>query len=261
MKRFETPEDLPQEGREAVIDLLYRMADDELIIGHRASEWTGLAPILEEDIAISSMSQDEMGHALTFYNLLHELGEPDPDTNAFSRNADDYRCARFVSLANGDWAFSVLRQYLYDAAESVRLRALCDSAYVPLAQLARKLMGEEKYHLMHGRIWVDRLGNGTDTSREKMATAMQIAYPHALGLFEPTSVDEALARLGIAPLEADLCRQWEDSVKPVLEDAGLELPEATSPVYGGRTGDQPAELRELLESMQVVYSADPGAKW
>jgi ring-1,2-phenylacetyl-CoA epoxidase subunit PaaC len=259
--RFENAAALPADLRPAVVDLLYRLADDELIIGHRDSEWTGLAPILEEDIAFSSMAQDEVGHALAYYRLLEELGEGDPDTLAFARKAGQYRCASLVSLPRGDWAFSVLRQFLYDTAESVRLRALCDGSYVPLAQLARKLHGEEKYHMMHGRSWVLRLGSATEESRRRMQAALETAYPHALALFEPTDADEALDRYDVAPREQQLRKQWESAAAPVLGEAGLRVARNVEPAYGGRRGRHAPALGELLEAMQLVYNTDPGAKW
>ncbi len=262
MKTFNTLDDLSGMTRDAVINLLYRMGDDDLIIGHRDSEWTGLAPILEEDIAFSSMAQDEMGHAQAYYQMLHELGEPDPDNLAFGRKARAYRCASLVSLPNNrDWAFCVLRQFLYDSAETVRLSALSESTLIPLAQLARKLRGEEKYHLMHGRMWMLRLGNSTDEAHEKMQAALYHAYPHALGLFESTEADEPLAQSGICPREEELQHQWESAVTPVLNDAGLTIPETAQPVLGGRVGRHPKELAELLDGMQLVHNIDPTAKW
>src|SRR3990172_5302363 len=164
---FQTYDALSGVNREAAINLLYRLADDELVIGHRNSEWTGHAPILEADIAFSSMAQDEMGHAQAYYSMLHQLGERDPDTLAFGRKAREFRCASLVCLQKGDWGFSVLRHFLYDAAETLRLTAFANSSLVPLAQLAGKLRGEERYHLMHGRNWVLLLGNATEESRER----------------------------------------------------------------------------------------------
>src|SRR3990172_10572297 len=141
MASYDRLDALPGTVREAVINLLYRLADDELIIGHRNSEWTGHGPILEADIAFSSMAQDEMGHARAFYEMLHELGGPDPDKMAFGRKARDFRCCSLVALPKRDWAFSIMRQFLYDAAETVRLAALMQSSLAPLAQLATKLRG------------------------------------------------------------------------------------------------------------------------
>jgi len=262
MTDYANPSDLPADLQGAVIDLLLRLADDELIMGHRNSEWTGLGPILEEDIAFSSMAQDEMGHAQAYYQLIHELGGDDPDTLAFSRGPRQYRCAALVSLPNErDWAFCMMRQFLYDMAETVRLAALEHSSFTPLAQLARKLRGEEKYHLMHGRSWVLRLGNSTDDAQARLQAALNKAYAYALGLFEPTGADETLVQAGICPHEDDLRSQWESAVAPVLADARLEVPAHAKPVYGGRVGRHPDALKELLDGMQVVYQIDPTAKW
>lgn len=248
-------------ARAAVIDLLYRMADDELILGHRDSEWTGHAPILEGDIAFSSIAQDEIGHAHVYYQMLHELGEADPDTLAFGREPEHYRCSSLVVLPKDDWAFTLVRQFFFDSAESIRLAALCDSSFVPLAQLARKLRGEEKYHLMHGQSWMLRMGRGTGESRKRMEAAIALAYPHALGLFEPTQADGVLAELGIHPRESEIQAKWKEAVHPILSDARLSIPERAKPVYGGRQGKHDAALTELLDQMQSVYQLDPAAKW
>ncbi|RME39112.1 MAG: phenylacetate-CoA oxygenase subunit PaaI [Planctomycetota bacterium] len=253
---------MPGAVRAAVVDLLYRLADDELVIGHRDSEWTGLAPILEEDVAFSSMAQDEMGHARAYYQMLEALGEGDPDTLAFTRKPRAFRCASLVSLPNDrDWGFCIMRQFLYDAAETVRLTALAGSTLAPLAQLAAKLRSEEKYHLMHGRGWVLRLGKGTEESRDRMQEALQRAYPHALGLFEPTSADETLAQHGICPKEGELKREWESAVAPVLDEAGLSVPDPVEPVHGGRVGRHPDALKQLLDDLQLVHNIDPSAQW
>ena len=261
MTTIETPEALSVITKEAVVDLLYRMADDELMIGHRNSEWTGHAPILEEDIAFSSMAQDEIGHAHVYYQLLHELGEADPDTLAFGRKQRAYRCAALVSLPKNDWAFTIVRQFLYDASEQVRLAALSACNYSPLANLATKLRSEEKYHMMHGRSWILRLGNPTEKSHEKMQAALDKAYPYATGLFEPSEYCQPLLQAGICPTENELKSQWESAVAPVLADAGLTIPASCKPVYGGRVGKHPAELAQLLEGLQLVYKIDPSAKW
>lgn len=259
---FESFDALTGAPRGAVVDLLFRMADDEIIMGHRGSEWTGHAPILEEDIAFSSMSQDEMGHALTFYRMLHELGESDPDTLAFSRKAREYRCCSLVALeAHRDWAMSIVRQFLYDAQESVRLSALRAGSLVPLADVANKLCSEEKYHLMHGRSWIRRLGDATPEAHERMQNALNTLYPHALGMFEPTGADEVLDRAGICPIEKQLQCEWESAVVTVLEDGGLNVPENSQPVYGGRVGQHGEDLAKLLDGMQLVYQIDPSAKW
>lgn len=260
--KFDNPQSLDGVRRKAVVDLLFRLADDALVMGHRNSEWTGLGPILEEDIAFSSMAQDEMGHAQVYYQLLHELGEGNPDTLAFDRKARDWKCASLVSLPGlHDWAFSLIRKFLYDVAVSVRLSALMESSYVPLAQVARKLKSEKKFHLMHGRAWVLRLGAAGAETRLRMQAALDAAYPHALAMFEATEADEVLAQTGIAPRELQMRKEWESAVAPVLREAGLIMPDNVRPANGGRVGKHPPALKEMLDAMQVVYQIDPTAKW
>ncbi|MFQ5461614.1 MAG: 1,2-phenylacetyl-CoA epoxidase subunit PaaC [Phycisphaerae bacterium] len=262
MSVFETLDALTGPARHAAIDLLYRMADDELIIGHRHSEWTGYGPILEEDIAFSSMAQDEMGHALTFYTMLHELGEAAPDTLVFERKPREFRCSNLVSMdSKRDWALTVVRSFLYEAQESVRLAALTESSLKPLADVARKLQCEEKYHFLHGRSWMLRLGSATEEAHAKMQQAVCKTFPHALGMFEPTGADQTLAQHDLCPREAQLQREWESAIAPVLADAGLELPEDATTVCGGRVGRHIDDLAALLKDLQLVHSMDTSASW
>ena len=114
---------------EAVKDLLYKMADDQLVLGHRNSEWTGFGPLLEEDIAFSSMAQDKVGQSWQLYKILNELGESDPDTVAFMRNADQFHNSQFVELPNGEYDFSLIRHFLFDTAELLRFQFLSASSF------------------------------------------------------------------------------------------------------------------------------------
>lgn len=244
----------------ALRELLFRLADDEIVIGHRNAEWTGHGPILEEDIAFSSMAQDEIGHAQVYYSLLHELGEADPDHLAFMRGPGGFRCAQLVELPRGDWAFSVARQFLYDAAESVRLAALSHSSYQLLAQAARKFAGEEKYHFLHGKTWMVQLGRATAESRTRLQAALDQAFPYALGLFETTDADAAIVAEALQAPEAELKQEWLAVIQPILAEAGLTAPEAV-PIVGGRKGRHTEHLAALLNDMQLVFRTDPEAKW
>lgn len=277
------PTKLDAATKPAVIDLLYRLGDDSLIIGHRNSEWTGLGPILEEDIAFSSMAQDKMGHALAFYRLLNELGEPDPERIAYERGPGAYRCCSLVTLeflnsdgakpelsnnpvrdelvSHGDWAGSLVRQFLFSEADAIRMVALEESTYEPLAQLTRKLRGELKYHTLHGRLMMEKLGRATPESRERLQSALTQLWPHALGIFEPTRYDDQLAEAGICPAEAELCSRWRSEVEPIIERAGLSIPSKSSPNFGGRAGKHGPQLAAVLDAMQKVYRLSPGAIW
>ncbi len=258
---------LSSEVRAALVALLYALADDELIIGHRDTEWTGLGPILEEDIAFSSIAQDELGHALTFYRILESLGEGDPDTLAFGRPAEAFRNAVLLELPRGDYAFSLVRQFLYDVAEAVRLEALATSTFPPLAEAAVKMRPEERYHLMHGASYVQRLGRAGGEARERVQAALAAAWPGALALWEPIDGEARLEAAGIAPTAATLRARWLAQVATLLDGTGLHVPEsddatpASDQHRGGRHGRHTPHHVQLLEAMQGVYRSDPAATW
>jgi len=249
---------------ETVKNLLYRIADDELIIGHRNSEWTGLGPILEEDIAFSSIAQDQIGHALANYGLLNEhFGEPIPDIIAFSRNEKEFHSSQFVELPIGDYAFSLMRHFLFDHAESIRFEMLSHSSFAPLASLAKKIKGELKYHTLHADLWIKKLGQGTEESHARMQTALNEAFPYALGMFEPSKYDEELKNENIFEGETTLQTKWLEVITPILEKGNLQLPSLPikERMYGGRQGYHTEYLQPLLDEMTEVYRLDPAATW
>lgn len=243
-----------------IFNHILALADDELVIGHRASEWTGLGPILEEDIAFSSIAQDELGHALTFYTLLEGLGGGDSDDLAFLRGPSEFRNAQLCELPRGDFAFSLVRHFLYDLAEAVRLDRLADSTYAPLAQAAAKIRQEEKYHLMHGRTWVQKLARGGDEAHGRLQAALDLAYPTAAGLFEPGEGEAELVAAGLVPPSAEIEAGWREVVVPFLHSAGFTVPIGKSHL-GGRHGEHTEHLVQLLDAMQALYRADPEASW
>ncbi len=120
---------LDPKAREALAELILCVADDEFVIGFWDSEWTGIAPMLEEDVATSSIAQDEIGHARALYELLAELTGDDADRIAFGREPDAYRHAALLNHARDDWAFSVARRWLYETADAARLAALAASSW------------------------------------------------------------------------------------------------------------------------------------
>lgn len=247
---------------QALKDLLYRLADDDLVLGHRNSEWTGLGPLLEEDIAFASMAQDQVGHALAYFELLQGLGEPQPDQSAFLRPIHAYRACHLVAEPIGDYAFSLIRHYLYDSAKALRLQALSTGAYEPLAHLAQKIAREHKYHLMHARTWVRQLAGGTEESRLRTQAALNEAYPMAFGLWEPTNYTDELATSGIQVAETELQEAWLVEVKAFLGACSLQLPDAdTTPYMGGRNGYPSEHLEALVKEMGEVIMSDPEAVW
>jgi ring-1,2-phenylacetyl-CoA epoxidase subunit PaaC len=226
---------LDPEAREALAQLLLSVADDEFVIGFWDSEWTGIAPMLEEDVATSSIAQDEIGHARALYELLAELTDDDPDRIAYGREAADFRHAALLNHARGDWAFSVARRYLYETADAARLGALAASAHEPLAALAAKIRREETYHLLHADAWVRRLAEGGGDARERLVAAIRRLWPDAQETFAPLLGEELLVRERLLPTPMSaLHAEWQRMVRPVLEPLAGTLPDA-APTIEGRT--------------------------
>jgi ring-1,2-phenylacetyl-CoA epoxidase subunit PaaC len=212
-------------------DFLLAIADDELVLGWRNSEWTGIAPFLEEDVAFSSIAQGEIGHARAFYELAAtELGTT-ADALAFDRRPDQYRCAPLVELRSvPDWARTIARHYLYETADAIRIAGLKESDWDELAGLAAKVEREEVYHLMHAQMWADRLAASTD-GRRRFDEAVTELWPYALGLLEREECERLAEAVGREPVDA------------------VER--------GGHTD----ELVPLWDEMTMVRRSAPGVEW
>jgi ring-1,2-phenylacetyl-CoA epoxidase subunit PaaC len=211
-----------------VNELLLGLADDELVLGWRDSEWTGIAPMLEEDVAFSSIAQNEIGHARALYQLLGD----DPDALAFDRPLDEYRCAPLVELRLLDWARTIARRWLYEVADEIRIAALMEDGDPALSGLAAKINREEAYHRMHAEMWHERL-----RETPQFRAAVEELWPYAVGLLPEGQRDELAARVSL-PLPGD----------------GLLL--------GKERGAHTDELAELWDEMTMVRrSAPAGAQW
>jgi len=215
-------------------DVLLELADDELILGWRNSEWTGIAPFLEEDVAFSSIAQNEIGHARALYELAAaDLGTT-ADELAFDRSPGEYRCAPLVQLRLvPDWASTVARHFLYETADAVRIGALMEADDPAIAGIAAKIEREEVYHRIHAEMWIGRLGQ-----EPAVRAALEDLWGRALGVVDDdlrsALASRVRAKLGRAPREAEPVERSE------------HLP----------------ELAELWEEMTVVRrSAPAGAQW
>ena len=199
------------------LDTVLAFADDELVLGWRDSEWTGVAPFLEEDVAFSSIAQGEIGHARALYELAAgELGT-DADALAFDRSPGDYRCAPLVELRLvHDWAKTVARHWLYETADTVRVAALMESDWAELAGLAAKMDREEAYHRMHAQMWADRLRASAE--RERFEAAVEELWPAALGLLDGEPRDRLCELVGREPVEARGRDEHTDELAPLWEE-------------------------------------------
>lgn len=237
------------------------LADDELILGHRNSEWTGHAPILEEDIAFSNIAQDEIGHAILWYRIFENLTSRDSDYLVFFREARNFSNVQMMELPKGDWAFTMMRQYLFDAFEMTRLKHLTASSYPPLAEAAAKIRTEEIYHYRHTVNWVKRLGLGTEESHRRMQAALDEVWAYALQLFVPLPDEAQLVAEKIFPSNDEVKSEWEAIVLPLLKESNLIVPATRAPACSSR--EQHTEhLTALLAEMQETARLEsPDVKW
>lgn len=248
--------------REALAELLLTLADDEFVLGYWDSEWTGIAPILEEDVAMSSVSQDEIGHAKAWYELLASLTDDDADRIAYGRAPDEYRHAALMNQARTDWAFTVARRFLYEHADAVRLEALARSSHAPVADLAGKMRREETYHLMHFDVWLRRLAEAGGEARERLAAALERLWPDAATVFTPLSGEALLVEAGILPEPMDaLRRRWLERVMPACEALGLPTSGAdVPPAPDGRTR-RTDDFAWLHGELTMVARLEEAATW
>jgi ring-1,2-phenylacetyl-CoA epoxidase subunit PaaC len=239
---------------EALHTYCVRLADDRLVLGHRLSEWCGHAPILEEDIALANIALDLIGQANLFYGLAG-----DPDQLAYLRDAIDYQNALIVELPKGDFAFTIIRQFLFSAAASYQMEALSRSTNVDLGGIAAKATKETRYHVRHAGDWVLKLGDGTDESHRRAQDALNALWRYTGELFLMDAVDETLIAERVVP-RLDPA-PWRETVTDVIHRATLTVPDDGYMQRGGRQGRHTEALGHLLSEMQILQRSHPGAKW
>ncbi|WP_409305860.1 1,2-phenylacetyl-CoA epoxidase subunit PaaC [Peribacillus sp. SCS-155] len=257
---------------QALTELLYQLADDDFIHSYRGSEWLGLAPHIEEDVAFSSINQDTMGHAAIYYQLLEELGEGNADFLAHARTGPQRRNATILELANGtgtyleepryDWAFTVVRHYFYDLYKKTKLESLKNSSYEPLAQAAVKINTEQFYHLMHWSTWFKQLTTADGEPRQRMIASIQRVWKELGGLLTLGSFEREMVSHRLIENEVLLQERFLSKMGSIFESLGLRIPGPIGMESGnGRIGEHTADLAEALATLSEVYNMDQKAVW
>ena len=243
---------------EATISYTLHLADNALILGHRNSEWCGHGPVLEQDIAITNISLDLIGQARNFYQYaaLLKTGGATEDTLAYLRDAHEFKNCLLVELPKGDWAVTILRQFLFSNYQYLLYQQLQNSNDEQLAAIATKALKEVTYHLRWSSEWVIRLGDGTEESRSRILKAVDDLNPYIGEFFEPADYEK---NSGIDV--SLLANEWMKKLKEVFEEATLPVPHKVTQLTGGKTGNHSEHFNNILAELQYLQKTYPGCEW
>jgi len=244
---------------------LMRIGDSCLIHAQRLAEWSGHAPILEEDIALTNLALDLVGQARALLTHVGRQTGFDEDQLAFLRGERDFFNVTLTELpgrrAGRDFADAVLRNFLLAAWMNVLWAKLEQSGDAEVAAIAGKAVKESRYHVAHAADWVVRLGDGSDESTRRMRQAVDRLWPYTAELFETDAVDTAAAEAGLGPVRAALRVGWQAIVEPVFADAGLKVPATGAFRSTGSRGVHSEHMGYLLAEMQTLQRSFPGGVW
>lgn len=244
-------------------DYILHLGDNALILAQRLGEWCGHGPVLEQDIALTNISLDLLGQArmlLTYAGELEGRGRSEDDL-AYFRDAHEFHNVLLVEQPNTDWAYTIARQFFFDAYNFYNYQALLKSSDERLAAIAEKSLKEVTYHLRFSGEWVVRLGDGTETSHQKIQAAIDDLWMFTGELTTSNATDLAMADAGVAPDLTQIKTLWEAKVKSVLQEATLQIPQADWMQNGGKDGRHTEHLGYILAEMQHLQRTYPGLEW
>lgn len=247
----------------ALFEYLLRLADNCLILSQRLSEWCAHGPVLEEDIALTNVALDLLGHARFWLSYAGEVegAGRDEDQLAFLRDAGAFRNVLLVEQPNGDYAMTTARQFYFDTWHLHLLKALQASSDRRVSEIAQKAAKEVTYHLERSTDWVIRLGDGTDESHARMQHAADDLWMYTGELFEMDDIDRAMIDCGVGVDLESLHPLWMEHVQKTFAEATLTVPSGKWMQSGGKHGIHTERLGYLLAEMQFLQRAYPGAQW
>lgn len=254
---------MENDNKQALFEYCLWLGDNNLILGHRLSEWCGHGPILEEDIALINIALDLIGQSrtlLTFAGELENKGRSEDDL-AYLRDCREFKNALLLEQPNGDFAKTITRQFFFDAFHYHLYKELAKSKNENLSAIAEKGLKEITYHLRHSSEWVKRLGDGTEESHNKMQNAIDELWMYTDDLFEISETEESLVKANIIPSVETIRPYWTEQVNSIIKEATLKIPENTFMLNGSKKGNHTEHLGYLLAEMQFLQRAYPGASW
>lgn len=249
--------------QDALFKYILILGDSSLILAQRLSEWTGHAPFLEEDLALTNIALDTLGHAKTLleYAAKVENKGKNEDQLAYFRNGREFYNVKLVELPNGNYADTIVRQVLMDAFRYHYFKALTESKDTTLAAFAQKASKEVKYHYRHSSWWIKRLGDGTEESHQKTQTAVNNLWRFTGELFIPDESEKIMEEEKIAPSLENIHHLWNEDIHNLFKEATLSIPETTYMQQGGKQGIHTEYLDYILAEMQSLPRMYPNAKW
>lgn len=248
---------------DAIKHYLLRLADTSLTQSQRLAEWCGHGPFLEEDIALTNVALDLLGHAKLFYEQVAEISDDKvtADDLAFLRDVDGFKNPILTELPRGDFAYTTVKQYFLDQYNVLLYQALTDSQYQPLADIAQKALKEVRYHLTRSRDWCLRLSLSTDEAHQKIQAALDDLYFYTPELFETDDHLNQLIAEDIMPDMAALKEKWQQQVDELLNECRLQIPKTGWVATGGLRGEHSEHLGYMLADMQFLQRAYPDCEW
>lgn len=261
-----------QKYKDAVADLLFQFADDDFLISFRGSEWLGLAPHIEEDVAFSSISQDCMGHAAMFYSLLEDFGYGTADELAHLRPSKDRRNSVLAERSNGegyymdtpkyDWAYAVVRNYFYTTAKKVKIDSLKKSSYKPAAEMATRVSMELFYHSLHWKTWFVQLLSSSEEAIQRMKKAIELVMIDFGDMFHFGELSKDIYEFGLIEDGSSLQNRWLAELETAYTSLDMKLPEIPEKLHmNGRIGEHSKDLDSALDTLSEVYRLDTAASW
>ena len=239
------------------------LADNTLILGQRLSEWCGVGPFLEEDLALTNTSLDIIGQAKMLLELAVEIKGTDEsaDDLAFMRDQHEFKNVILVEQPNGDYSQTMLRQYFMDVYHLHLYKALSKSTNEKLAGIAAKSLKEVTYHLERSELWIIRMALGTDESFNRVQASLDKLWHYHHELFETNDEIDELVKQGIAADPVKLKEKWLIDVNGLLDSTPLEIPQKGWKATGGRDGHHSEYLGQMLCEMQFIQRAYPNCEW
>jgi ring-1,2-phenylacetyl-CoA epoxidase subunit PaaC len=240
------------------IEYILHLADNNLILSQRNAEWCGHGPVLEQDIAITNISLDLLGQSRNFYQYAAKLigGEATEDSLAYLRKEREFKNLLLVEQPNGDWAQTILRQYLYSQFQHLLFEKLQYDEDEQIAAIAVKSLKEIAYHVRWSSEWVIRLGDGTQESNIRLNKAVEELWRYTGEMFTPVSYEKELT-IDISSIQD----QWNKRVENIFTSATLSIPKKTVMQQGGKDGRHTEHLGYILTELQYLQRTYPGAEW